>query len=47
MNATVLLDGRLRNRDQLPHVLRRRVAEIDHDVGVDVRDLGVPVAKAL
>src|ERR1700722_7123403 len=32
--------------DQFTHVARRGVAQVDHDVRVDVRDLGIAVAVA-
>src|SRR5258706_8377693 len=47
MNTAVLLDGCLRNGDQFANILRRGVPKIHHDVGVDVRDLGIAVAEAL
>ena len=37
----------LRVPDQRDDVSARRMAEVHHDVGVDVRDLGVADAKAL
>src|SRR5204863_10197476 len=42
-----LLDPTLRSRDQLSNIGRGRMAQVDHDVGVHVRDLGVADAKAL
>ncbi len=45
--AELVLNRTLRDRDQLLHVLRRRMAEVHHDVGMNVRDLRVAVAKSL
>src|SRR5215212_10691569 len=42
-----LAHGGLRMPDQRDHVGRGRVTEVDHDVRVDVRDLGVPDAEPL
>lgn len=41
------LDSLLSDHDQLTHVLRCRAAEVHHDVGVDVRNLGISVPKSL
>src|SRR5262245_54000149 len=47
MYAALLFHRSLSDRDQLANILRARVTQVDHDVRVDVRDLGVPFAKAL
>ena len=47
MYAAFLFHSSLSDRDQLANILRGRVTQVDHDVRVDVRDLGVAFAKAL
>ena len=47
VHAALSLDGVLRDADQLANVLRGGVAQIHHDVRVDVRDLRVADAKSL
>src|SRR5262245_46150990 len=47
MYAAFFFHSSLRDRDQLANIFRGRVTQIDHDVRVDVRDLGVAFAKAL
>lgn len=47
MVAKSLLHLVLSNRDQLANVLRGRVSQIDHDIGMNVRYLRVTVTKTL
>lgn len=46
-NSKLLFHGILRYRNQLTHVAGGRVAEVDHDVGVDMRNLCAAVAMTL
>src|SRR5215208_3251810 len=46
-NAELFLDSILRDDDELSYILRRRTAEIHHDVGVNVRDLRISMAESL
>src|SRR5688572_8030565 len=45
--AELLTDRSLSDGDQLPNVLGRRTAEVDQDIRVHMRDLGVPMTEAL
>src|SRR5512143_568532 len=46
MHAAFGFDRLLRDGDQLSDVLRGRAAEVDHDVGVDMRDLSAAASEA-
>jgi hypothetical protein len=47
VEAKPLLDGLLCDGDQLANIFCRCFAQVDHDVGMDVGDLGVAMPKTL
>jgi hypothetical protein len=46
MEAKSIFDRLLSDRDQLANILRGCLAEVDHDVRVNVRDLSITVSKS-
>jgi len=46
VEAKSIFDCLLGDRDQFANVFRTGLTEIDHDVGVNVRDLGVTVSES-
>ena len=46
-HSELLLDCVLRDDNQLANIASGRLAEVDHDVGVNVRDLGIAMAESL